>query len=500
MDLRDYQTDAIDKLRDSLRAGKTRPVVQMPTGAGKTIVAANIVRMALDKGKRVVFCVPAISLIDQSVEKFERNGIPHIGVIQAQHERTDRTAPVQVCSIQTLARRALPEGDLVIIDECHLMFKFYDIWMNLPEWQKVPFIGLTATPWAKGMGAQGRWDDLIIGTTTEELIKLGHLSDFKVFAPAHPDLDGVKIVAGDYKLDQLGQAMDKAPLVADIVSTWLERGQDRSTLVFAVNRAHAKHIQQQFQAAGVTTAYLDAYTDLEERNQIAKAFEAGDVRVVCNVGVLTTGVDWDVRCIILARPTRSEILYTQIIGRGLRTAEGKDHCLILDHSDTTLKLGFVTDISHDKLDDGRVKSSPKEKKAILPKECPKCAFLKPPKTKVCPSCGFEAIAVSDIDTEEGELHEITRDGRVKVEKWPQEQKEYFYRELLGYAELKSYKKGWAYHAYRARFSVGPANSFSGSPLRMIRPETASWIKSYNIRKAKAREKAAGAKFDARHPD
>lgn len=499
MNLRDYQTDAIDKLRDSLRQGKTRPVVQMPTGAGKTIVAANIVRMALDKGKRVLFCVPAISLIDQSAEKFERNGIDHIGVIQAQHERTDRSAPVQVCSIQTLARRDIPAADLVIIDECHQMFKFYDTWMNLPEWKRIPFIGLTATPWAKGMGAQGRWDDLIIGTTTEELIKLGHLSDFKVYAPAHPDLDGVKIVAGDYKIDQLGAAMDKAPLVADIVSTWLERGQNRPTLVFAVNRAHAKHIEQQFQAAGVSTAYLDAYTDLEERNQIAKAFENGDVRVVCNVGVLTTGVDWDVRCIVLARPTRSEILYTQIIGRGLRTAEGKDHCLILDHSDTTIKLGFVTDISHDKLDDGRHKAGPKEKKQLLPKECPSCAFLKPPKTKVCPACGFEAKPTSGVDTEEGELHELTRDGRVKVEKWSIEQKQKFYNELLGHAHLRGYKKGWAYHAYKAKFGVGPANSFNEQPHILIRAETESWIRHYNIKKAKAREKAAGARFDARHP-
>jgi len=500
MELRDYQTDAIEKLRLSFRWGKMRPVVQMPTGAGKTIVAANIVRMALDKGKRVLFCVPAISLIDQSVEKFERNGIYHIGVIQAQHERTDRSAPVQVCSIQTLARRNLPHADLVIIDECHLMFKFYDIWMNLPEWQKVPFVGLTATPWAKGMGAENRWDDLIIGTTTEELIKLGHLSDFKVYAPAHPDLDGVKIVAGDYKLDQLGQAMDKAPLVADIVSTWLARGQDRPTLVFAVNRAHAKHIEKQFQEAGVTTAYLDAFTDLEERNRIGKAFEAGDVRVVCNVGVLTTGVDWDVRCIVLARPTRSEILYTQIIGRGLRTAEGKDHCLILDHSDTTIKLGFVTDIIHDSLDDGRHRGAQKEKKQALPKECPKCAFLKPPKTKVCPSCGFEAKPVSDVETEEGELHELTRDGRVKVENLTIDEKQRWYSELILHAQLRGYKRGWAYWAYKDKFKVGPANQLHETPARSLSPEVQSWITARNIRKAKAREKAAGARFDARHPD
>ena len=94
--LRDYQTDAIAKLRKSLSAGRKRPVVQMPTGAGKTIAAAEIVRMARAKGNRVLFCVPSISLIDQTVEKFERHDIWEIGVIQAMHERTDASQPVQV--------------------------------------------------------------------------------------------------------------------------------------------------------------------------------------------------------------------------------------------------------------------------------------------------------------------------------------------------------------------------------------------------------------------
>ena len=85
---------------------------------------------------------------------------------------------------------------------------------------------------------------------------------------------------------------------------------------------------------------------------IGRRLREGQIKVVCNVYCLTTGVDWDVRCIILARPTKSEILYTQIIGRGLRTAEGKTDCLVLDHSDTTLRLGFVTDIHHETLDDG----------------------------------------------------------------------------------------------------------------------------------------------------
>jgi len=228
------------------------------------------------------------------------------------------------------------------------------------------------------MGAKGRWDDLIVCTTTQELITDGTLSDFKVFAPAHPDLTGVQIQAGDYKVDQLGAAMDKKNLVADIVTTWMEKAEDRPTICFAVNRAHAKSIQLEFQEAGVACAYLDGFSDLDERAEVFRQFKAGEVKIISNVGVLTTGFDSDVRCIILARPTRSEILYTQMIGRGLRKAEGKDHCLILDHSDTTLKLGFVTELGRATLDDGTARRQTTERKKPLPKECPKCTFLRPP--------------------------------------------------------------------------------------------------------------------------
>jgi DNA repair protein RadD len=130
-----------------------------------------------------------------------------------------------------------------------------------------------------------------------------------------------------------------------------------------------------FEEAGVRAGYIDCLTKDDERKDIRSKFASGDYQVVCNVGVLTTGVDWDVRCIILARPTKSEILFVQIIGRGLRPAKGKDHCLVLDHSDTTSRLGFVTDIHHEELNDGKTRVST-TRGIRLPKECPRCACLR----------------------------------------------------------------------------------------------------------------------------
>jgi len=491
MKLRDYQERAIAELRSRLMQGKKRPVIQAPTGAGKTVIAAAIVKMAREKNKTVLFTVPSLSLIDQTVERFRQNGITEVGVMQGMHELTDYRMPVQVCSVQTLARRTIPRADLVLVDECHVMFKLYDRWMADPEWTKIPFVGLTATPWAKGMGAAGRWDDLIIGTTTAELISLKHLSDFKVFAPAHPDLSGVKTVAGDYEVKGLGEVMDQNNLVADIVTTWLEKGENRPTVCFAVNRIHAKNIQTQFEQAGVKAAYMDAFTNLHERAEIVKQFENGDVKVICNVGVLTTGFDADVRCVILARPTKSEILYTQMIGRGLRTADGKDHCIILDHSDTTLRLGFVTDISCGQLDDGSARRAAKEKAKPLPKECPACSFLRPPRVKSCPACGFVAKPKCEVEVEDGELLELTRDKKARVKDIGMAEKQKFYSELVAHAMLRGYNKGWASHAYRDKFKVWPANELRAEPAAMISPATESWIRSRNIRKAKAKEAQFG---------
>ena len=316
VELYDFQQQAIDDTYRSMATGHRHPMLCMPTGAGKTETAVRIVQRALAKSRRVTFVVPAIELIDQTVARFAKYGVTSVGVIQADHPATDSRQPVQIASVQTLARRALPDTDLVIVDEAHQAFKVIFRWMA--EQTTLPFIGLSATPWTKGLGRH--YDNLIRPVTLAQLIDRGRLTPFRVFAPSHPDLAGVKTVRGDYDETQLADAMDKPSLTADIVSTWLQRGESRPTLCFAVNRAHARSLAAQFEAAGVTTGYVDGFTDRDERKVVADAFAAGRVKVVVNVGVLTTGVDWDVRCIILARPTKSEMLFVQIIGRALRTA------------------------------------------------------------------------------------------------------------------------------------------------------------------------------------
>ena len=478
-ELRDYQIAALANLKAAVAAGKRRPVLAAATGSGKTAIGAAVVAGALAKGNRVIFCVPAISLIDQTVAALREDGITEVGVLQADHPETDWRKPVQVASIQTLSRRRAfrerwrqERGRIVvIIDECHVLFKFYREWMA--AWDDVTFIGLSATPWTKGLGKL--FDDLIIVETTETLISRGYLSPFEAYGPSHPYLARIRIVAGDYHEGELAAAMNKPALVADTVATWLAKGQNRPTFVFAVNRAHARNLQAQFEEFSAPTAYIDAFTEMPERNAIRDKFHAGEIKVVCSVGCLTTGVDWDVRCICLCRPTRSEMLFVQMIGRGLRTAPGKDKLLILDHSDTHVRLGEITSILLDKLDDGkeRKKGDSIEMVKHFPKPCPECSLLRPPGSQgKCPNCGYLALPKEGVRVFDGDLIRIGS----TPEKSSVMSKANFYLQLRGYAITAGYKPGFAKIKFKEKFGEWPSRSWDSLTVEAPSAAVTAWVR------------------------
>lgn len=478
------QERALAMLRDSVRSGHRRPVLQAPTGFGKTIVGGQIVRNALAKGNRVAFTVPAIELIDQTVEKFEGMGVERIGVIQADHPRRDLRAPVQVCSVQTLDRRGWPEVDLAMVDEAHIRSALVERWMQ--ERPETLFLGLTATPWRKGMAEQ--YDDLLQPVSLAALIRMGRLSDFTIWAPSIPNLQGVRTVAGDYHQGQLAEVMGDAKLMGDVVQTWLERGEARPTICFCVDRAHARAVAERFEKMGVDCGYMDAFTPRLERDLIARRFALGHLKVVCNVGVLTTGVDWDVRCLIFARPTKSEMLWVQMFGRGLRTAPGKDRCLVLDHSGNSLRLGLPTDINHPALLSGKAKErNTPEPLVPLPKVCPCCAFVKPPGVAECPQCGFTARKPGKVATVEGDLIEYRGSRGPKVDLQPtRAEKQLFWSNALWLAAQKGKAISYAKALYRGKFGVWPV----GLDYHPERPGQAfqNWVRSRNIAYAKRMEK------------
>jgi DNA repair protein RadD len=379
--LRPHQARAMDMLRQSLGSGHRRPMLGLATGSGKTIIGAAIVEGARAKGNRVVFTAPAVDLIDQTVRAFEAEGLKGIGVIQADHPRTDPSMPIQIASVQTLARRSLPDTDLVIVDEAHEGHRIISEWMK--QRPDLRFVGLSATPWARGLGKH--YDDLVTPAAMPQLISAGFLSGFKVFAPSKPDLSGIRIMAGDYEVDQLAAAMLRRELDRTVISAWRRYAEGLPTLAYGVNRAHALWLQDGFLRAGIPAAYVDGDTPKRERQAIRAAYHEGRIKVVASVGTMTRGVDWDVRCILLDRPTKSEILYTQIFGRGMRPAEGKDALIAIDLTGTTEELGFVTDLGLGQLNAGEQLMS--SRKVAAPEPCPNCCLLNRPGMKVCPNCG-----------------------------------------------------------------------------------------------------------------
>jgi DNA repair protein RadD len=485
--LRPHQERALEALRASLASGHRRPILQMPTGAGKTKSAAKVIRGGLARGKRIAFTVPALSLIDQTVAALEAEGIHAIGVMQGIHERTDREQPVQVCSIKTLTRRKRPDVDLVIVDEAHQMHKEIFRWMR--DCPLIPFIGMSATPWSRGLGKY--YDDLIIAATPTDLIRDGYLSPFTVYAPSNPDLSLVSTVAGDFKEDELSEAMDRPSITGDIVGEWLKRGEDRPTLAFCVDRKHAQHVHERFDEVGVPSEYMDGLTPREDREATFARFRAGATRVICNVGVLVAGVDLPmVSCLIDARPTKSPIRYVQVIGRGLRTAEGKRDLRILDHAGNALRLGLVTDIHRDRLDDGQESAAVRKQREQLeprPKLCEACKAVVPILAKACPACGEPVRALTMVREIEGDLIELgsRKSGKIEVPQWERRR---FFAELLGMAEERGYAPGWASHKFKERFGHWPNgyDRVAMSPSVSVR----NWVRSRQIAFAKARERAA----------
>jgi DNA repair protein RadD len=206
---------------------------------------------------------------------------------------------------------------------------------------------------------------------------------------------------------------------------------------------------------------------------------------------LTTGFDADVRCIVDAQPTKSRIRFVQKIGRGLRTAEGKDKLVILDHAGNHLRLGRVTDIHQTHLDDGKKRdsSAKKERAEPPPKLCPECKVVLSYKARECSACGAQIIAITDVREAEGELVELGSRKSGARGATPDD-KEDFYAQLKCVQRHKGHKSGWCWHKYQERFKgERPPKWFETLAPREPSIATMNWLRSRDIAYAKA--KASG---------
>jgi superfamily II DNA or RNA helicase len=493
--LRDYQQEAINELRRGIAAGYQTQLLMAPTGAGKTAISAVIKQGAYQKGKRAVFIVDSLELVNQAAATFEAQGLP-CGVIQGNHEMTNYSHPIQVATIQTLRHRwqQMPEAlkfDLVVIDEAHVLHKAHLELIEECREKKVPVIGLSATPFRDGLGKV--FDRLVVTITTGDLIQQGYLSPYRVYAPFIPELKGVKTTSnGDWQEDALAEYMGDAKIVGDVIGNWLKLAEGRQTIVFATNVAHSKLLVHEFQRCGINAAHIDGYErDPIARKQIIDDFRAGKITVLCNVAVLTKGFDApETSCVVLARPTKSLMLHIQMLGRGLRTAENKTDCLIIDHAGNCLRNGLPDSDLPQELDDGTIKNR-NDRKQREPGEkteraCVSCGFVSCAHT--CPSCGFKPERREDVEVRDGILYELQKED-VPSEKFSPEQKAALYAELLGYARAHGMKDGWAWYKCKEYTGSTPRNT-KQIAARQPSEATMRVIKHLQIKQAKSRRAAA----------
>lgn len=457
MQLRDYQQKGLDEIRRLYRSGVKRVLLHLATGGGKTLCFCTIIKNSAEKGKKALVVVRGTQLIKQASDRLTREGVEH-GIMQGANSCRS-WLPIQVCSIDTLyRRRTAPEADLIVIDEAHQTSGNGYKWF-LEQYQDAYILAVSATPHLK-KGMRHVADAVVYPITIQDLIDQGYLCRPRYFAPEKPDLTGVQIVGDDYNEAQLSEVMRKQGLTGKIVQTWKEKAADRITLCFCVSVAHSQMVRDQFREAGIAAEHVDANTPEDERTALYEKLARGEIRVLCNVGVLTTGFDCPpVSCLIIARPTMSYNLHIQIIGRGTRISPGKQDFLVLDHAGNVFKHDRIEREEACQLDPPKRKKGDMREASV--RECENCLAVYSARAKECPECGSEnpewEKAQKDITEKAGELKELV------VEPWEKE-----LDKLIKFARDRGLKKGWIAHVLRDKFGETQGNQIWQSKIQRLK--------------------------------
>ena len=441
--LRPYQRELIDDAQKKMRTQKWVCAV-LPTGAGKTLTATEVVRRSQAKGKRVYWTAHRKELVEQASQGFMKAGIPH-GLVMVGEKQTDHR--VQVCSIQSLSRRldSYERPDLLIMDECHHVKA--KTWMDVVErWRGAFCLGLTATPRRlDGKGLKDVFGGMVVGPSIEELIKAGYLCKFRLFSRPL-DMSGIKVTGGDYNKEQMEKRVREAHIMGDLMDEYRSRGGGQM-VVFAPTIQYSKD----FVAYNDGAVHVDGKTTRRERGAILNDFKAKRIKILSNVDLFTEGVDIpSIEYVGILRPTHSEALFLQMAGRGLRNAEGKNQCIVLDHAGNCGRHGLIDDDREWKLETDKIKQKTVEASVTI---CTKCFGAY--RGTNCPYCGLERTPAQarKIKEIEGKLVEMKKTKEERKKEKTMARYEYYkakseiasYEDAEKFAKERGYKPGWAMH-------------------------------------------------------
>ena len=438
--LRPYQNDIVNRVREAYLKGYKSPCVVLPCGGGKSVIVAEIARRTTAKDNHVLFLVHRRELVEQIEQTFSKWGVDM--------DKTD------VMMVQTATRRIakLNKPALIITDENHhskaaTYRRIYDAFPDVYR------LGVTATPVRLDGSGLGDVNDILIeGVSAKWLINNHYLSPYDYYAPSIADLTGVRILHGEYETKSAEKALLKTTVFGDAIRHYKELAGGRQAVCYCVSVNHSMAMAEEFSTAGITAAHIDGSTPKAERDRIIADFRRGDIKIICNVDLISEGFDVpDCSCAILLRPTKSLTLYIQQSMRCMRYKSGK-RAVIIDHVGNYARFGMP---DADRKWELNAKKSPRKQSEsgvdVKAKQCPQCYYtFEPPNfgRAVCPACGYQ-FPKHERKIEHEYNAELQKIAGFALEYDTPEQCRNM-QELSVYAKRHGYKQGWVYYQAKKR--------------------------------------------------
>lgn len=426
VELRDYQEKAVNDMRAALRENDSI-LYRGATGSGKTVIASYMAQQSTARKRKIVFCVHRIELAMQTAKTFDEFGIKY-GFIAA-GMRENPFALAQIASADTLRNRLhlLDKTALFVPDEAHLFAsKTRAALIQSSRDAGAKIVGLSATPQRLDGRPLDMFDAIVEGPSEAWLIENGHLSEYRVFAPARPDMSGLKTKMGDYVTAELEDKFDKPAIHGDAIDAWRKYAAGKRTMVFAISRAHGQHVTDAYNDAGIPAVYIDGTTPHGERRARIEMFADGRALILVSIALCIEGFDLSaqvgrdvpVEAVQLLNPTKSLPRARQMMGRALR--KKPEPAIILDHvnivmnSDGTVNHGFPDDEREWSLSGKDRMIAPVDPFAI--KNCSNCLAAYRAHLSRCPDCSSEhVVRERKIEQVEGELVELQRVAQARKE-------------------------------------------------------------------------------------
>lgn len=417
----------------------------MPTGAGKTVVAAAIIQGAVAKGRRAMIASHTRAIVMQTVRRFREAGLDTGCIMGAETENTD--APVLVASIQTLnARDIVPNVDVVIIDECHraVSKSYQDL---IQAYREKSVIGLTATPCrldGRGLREVG-FSRILEPVSYADLFTSGALIKPRMFVPpGAPDMSKVRVVAGEFA----GPEYDEAArtITGCVVQHYRDFALHMGAVAFGVDVQHAEDIAQAFNDAGFPAECLSGESSQAQRDAAIARLVSGETKIITNCSLFGEGWDFPaLEAVILARPTASLALHRQQVGRVMRSHPGKDHAVVIDAAGNIERHGAPWEPIVWSLDTKVERKETEKEYGENLRRCKECFALFEKTETECPECGWEVPQTDRRrDHDDGELTE-----------WKEKTEEEWYTLEVQKASKRGHKLGAARMRYKDRYGDWP---------------------------------------------